>query len=124
MFSQMCLLRDGKLPDLPTTLVGHFHAWCKGLVSSLAELRWVHHRAYKLHQGTPHAIMTAADVAVAYDELARAIKRATPSGKASSAAVRAERAAEGVHHTWITYHSFRHYLLRQLLGRASVMLVR
>ena len=55
-----------------------------------------YHRAYKLYRGPQRAgsaVVTAADAAAAYDELARATRRSSPSGKGSGPATRA--AAEG-----------------------------
>ncbi len=89
---------DSKLPDVQRAVL-----WVavsiNGPLFSLAELQRVHHRAFKLYRGTLHATITAADAAAAYDELARASRRASPSGRTSGAAARAERAAEGMHHT-------------------------
>ena len=59
---------------------------------------WACHRAYKLYRGVGQAgsaLVTAEDAAAACEELARATRRSSPSGKASRAASRADRAAEG-----------------------------
>ena len=59
---------------------------------------WACHRAYKLYRGLGQAgsaLVTAEDAAAACEELARATRRSSPSGKASRAATRADRAAEG-----------------------------
>jgi len=51
-------------------------------------------RAYKLHRGMPRSgggAITAADAAAHFDEIARAAKRSSPSGK--TVAARADRAA-------------------------------
>lgn len=59
---------------------------------------WACHRAYKLYRcpgQAGSALVTAEDAAAACEELARATRRSSPSGKASRAATRADRAAEG-----------------------------
>ncbi|CAL8466575.1 g6111 [Coccomyxa elongata] len=83
------------------------------MTGSLGRLDELLVRAYKLHRGTPHATITAADAAAAYDELARATRRASPSGKTSGAAARAERGVEGPRRPGVAEEGGREAAARQ-----------